>query len=127
MSHCFSLNYTIIIMGPIYGTQQAYLAYQFAEALLKTSHHLKHIFFYAEGVYNANQYSAPANDEFNLREAWGTLASQYDISLDVCVSAGLRRGIIREDELNTIDSHFNASGLTSLAEAIANSDRVIQF
>lgn len=127
MSKAVSLTYTIIVMGPIYGTQQAYLAYQFVQSLLKTSHHIQQLFFYADGVYNANPYVCPASDEFNLLEAWINLAEAHHIPLEVCVSAGLRRGILREANVDTVARPFISSGLTSLGEAIASSDRVIQF
>ena len=118
------LSYTLVIMGPAYGTQSAYCAYQFAQTLLANSNHsIANIFFYADGVYNANCYSDPANDEFDLVKAWQRLAKQYSLKLTVCVAAAQRRGI----SVNNLAEHFELTGLGELSEAVASSDRVLQF
>jgi tRNA 2-thiouridine synthesizing protein D len=119
-----SLNYTLVVMGPAYGTQSAYCAYQFAQTLLSNTHHtINNIFFYADGVYNANCYNDPANDEFDLVKAWQNLAKQYSLKLTVCVAAAQRRGISVEN----LAEHFELTGLGELSEAVANADRVLQF
>lgn len=119
-----SLKYTLVVLGPAYGTQSAYCAYQFAQALLlNTSHTIKNIFFYADGVYNGNRYTDPANDEFDLVSAWQELAKKYDLPLTICVAASLRRGITEEN----IADYFQLTGLGELTESITLSDRVIQF
>ncbi|QIQ20467.1 sulfurtransferase complex subunit TusD [Zophobihabitans entericus] len=123
-----SLRYTIVITGPAYGTQQSSCAYQFIHTLLtQTPHTIHTIFFYEDGVYNANDFIRPANDEFNLVQAWQNLASQFNLSLVTCASAALRRGVIQDEKHNNLTDHFQVSGLTALSAAIANSDRVIQF
>lgn len=129
-----SLRYTIIITGPAYGTQQASSAYQFALALLAKGHQIVNLFFYQDGVNNANQLTLPASDEFDLVRHWQTLAGTHHIPLNVCVAAALRRGVIDEQEsqqskLSTfnLQSGFTLSGLGSLAESMLTSDRTIQF
>lgn len=119
-----ALKYTLIIMGPAYGSQSAYCAYQFAQALLThTSHTITNIFFYADGVYNSNRYTDPANDEFDLVLAWQQLAQQHSLKLTVCVAAAQRRGVSQSN----IANYFELTGLGELSESIATSDRVIQF
>ena len=49
------MRFAITVTGPAYGTQQASSALQFARAVLQEGHELLSIFFYREGVYNANQ------------------------------------------------------------------------
>jgi tRNA 2-thiouridine synthesizing protein D len=56
------MRFAIMVTGPAYGTQQASSALQFADALLREGHELACVFFYREGVYNANQLSSPASD-----------------------------------------------------------------
>lgn len=119
-----SLRYTIVVMGPVYGTQQSYFAYQFIEELLKTPHIVECIFFYGEGVSNASHAVNPANDEFDLHAAWQDLARKFDISLMFCGSAGMRRGINKDCN---VENCFKFSSLTELSRLIASSDRVIQF
>lgn len=122
------LNYTVVVMGPAYGTQAATTAYQFVSSLVSTSvttsHRIEAVFFYYDGVYNANQFTDPANDEFDLVSAWQQLAKQHNIKLALCVSAALRRGII---ENKNIAEHFQLSGLSELSESLSKSDRVIEF
>lgn len=119
-----SLSYTLLITGPAYGTQSAYSAYQFADTLLTSSPHtIKSLFFYADGVYNGNCYTDPANDEFDLQAAFQKLAKDYGVKLAICIAAGQRRGIT----VNNLADQFELVGLGELSDAIATSDRTIQF
>ncbi len=52
------MRYTLLVTGPAYGTQHASSALLFARALLAQGHQLESVFFYREGVLNANQLSA---------------------------------------------------------------------
>lgn len=128
------LTYCLLVTGPAYGSQQASSAYQFAQALLAAGHRLDSVFFYREGVLNANQLTSPASDEFDLVRAWVALAQQYDIALNVCVAAALRRGVTDEQEAQqqnlpaaNLQPGFTLSGLGALAEAALSCDRMLQF
>lgn len=52
------MRFALMVTGPAYGTQQSSSAWQFANALLAEGHELASVFFYREGVYNANQLTA---------------------------------------------------------------------
>ncbi|KFK93038.1 MULTISPECIES: sulfurtransferase complex subunit TusD [unclassified Serratia (in: enterobacteria)] len=128
------LNYCLLVTGPAYGTQQASSAWQFARALLAAGHRISSVFFYREGVLNANQLTSPASDEFDLIKAWVTLSRQHAIELNVCVAAALRRGITDEREAAqlglaaaNLQEGFTLSGLGALAEAALSCDRLVQF
>lgn len=128
------INYCLLVTGPAYGTQQASSAYQFASALLAKGHQLSSVFFYREGVLNANQLAAPANDEFDLVRAWGQLTQQHDVTLNVCIAAALRRGVTNEQEaqqqglpIANLQPGFTLSGLGALAEALLGCDCIVQF
>ncbi|HHQ6566468.1 TPA: sulfurtransferase complex subunit TusD [Serratia fonticola] len=128
------LNYCLLVTGPAYGTQQASSAWQFAQALLAAGHRITSVFFYREGVLNANQLSSPASDEFDLVRAWTALAQQHGVELNVCVAAALRRGVTDEQEAAqlalaaaNLQPGFTLSGLGSLAEAALSNDRLVQF
>ena len=128
------MRYALLVTGPAYGTQQASSALQFARALLEEGHELISIFFYREGVYNANQLTAPASDEFDLVRAWQSLHQQYRVALHICVAAALRRGVTDEAEAHrlglpgfNLQPGFSLSGLGALAEAALTCDRVVQF
>lgn len=128
------LNYCLLVTGPAYGTQQASSAWQFAQALLAAGHRITSVFFYREGVLNANQLTSPANDEFDLVRAWVTLAQQHAVELNVCVAAALRRGVADKQEASqlqllaaNLQPGFTLSGLGALAEAALSCDRLVQF
>ncbi|MBA5204363.1 sulfurtransferase complex subunit TusD [Pectobacterium aroidearum] len=128
------LSYCLLVTGPAYGTQQASSALQFAQALLAEGYRLKSVFFYREGVLNANQLTSPANDEFDLVRAWQLLGETHQVALNVCVAAALRRGVTdaqQAAQLNLAGANlqpgFVLSGLGELAQSVLTCDRVIQF
>ncbi|MEM0672673.1 sulfurtransferase complex subunit TusD [Dickeya oryzae] len=128
------LSYCLLVTGPAYGTQQACSAFQFAQALLAQGHRLQSVFFYREGVLNANQLTAPANDEFDLVRAWQQLASSHEVELNVCVAAALRRGVTdatQSAQLQlsgaNLQPGFTLSGLGELSQSVLRCDRVVQF
>ncbi len=129
-----TLTYSLLVNGGIYGSQSALSAYQFAQALLKQGHTLVSVFFYQDGVFNASALAVPANDEFNLANAWRDLSVQHKVSLQTCVAASLRRGIVGSEEAKqhqisaaNLANEFEQAGLGSLAEALLTQDRVVQF
>ncbi|QIZ49678.1 sulfurtransferase complex subunit TusD [Dickeya zeae] len=128
------LSYCLLVTGPAYGTQQASSAFQFAQALLAQGHQLQSVFFYREGVLNANQLTAPANDEFDLVRAWQQLALSHEVALNVCVAAALRRGVTdvtQSAQLQlsgaNLQPGFTLSGLGELSQSVLRCDRVVQF
>lgn len=128
------MRYTLLVTGAPYGTQQASSALLFARALLAAGHQLESVFFYREGVLNANQLTAPASDEFDLVRAWQALQQEQGVALNICVAAALRRGVTDEQEaarLQLVGSNlqpgFTLSGLGALAEAALSCDRLVQF
>ena len=128
------MRFAIVVTGPAYGTQQASSALQFAQALLEEGHTLSSVFFYREGVYNANQLTSPASDEFDLVRAWQQMNTQHGVELNICVAAALRRGVVDETEAGPLglasaklQPGFTLSGLGALAQASLTCDRVVQF
>ncbi len=129
-----ALTYTLVVNGPVYGTQASRSAYQFALALIEKGHQLISVFFYQQGVDNGSGLTVPANDEFDLAKAWQRLALQHGVALETCVAASLRRGIVSNQEaqqhnLNgaNLAEPFTPAGLGSLAQALLTQDRVVQF
>jgi len=129
-----SLQYCLMVTGPAYGTQQAGSALQFARALMAAGHRIITIFFYQDGVLNANRYTSPAGDEVDMVRAWQQFGREHGVLLEVCVAAALRRGITDEREAGQLNlpgynlqPGFVLSGLGSLAQAVAQCDRFIQF
>ena len=98
-------------------------AYRFAEAALAKGHQIARVFFYNDGVYNANKLSEPQTDDRNLVVLWSELGKANDIDLVVCIAAALRRGI--KDEV--LQDGFRISGLGQLVEAGIENDRLVVF
>ncbi|SCC69471.1 sulfurtransferase complex subunit TusD [Kosakonia oryziphila] len=128
------MRFALMVTGPAYGTQQASSAYQFALALLEAGHTLSSVFFYREGVNNANALTAPASDEFDLVRAWQRLHDEQQVELHICVAAALRRGVVDDNEARrlalpatNLQAGFSLTGLGALAEAAISCDRVVQF
>lgn len=128
------MRFALMVTGPAYGTQQASSAYQFARAVIEEGHRVESVFFYREGVYNANQLTSPASDEFDMVRAWQRLSEEQGVALHICVAAALRRGITDDEQAQQLDlpganlqPGFTLSGLGALAEAALTSDRMVQF
>ena len=124
------MRYVIAVKSPIYGKQGAFLAYQFADALIKKGHKISQIFFFQDGVSNGNAFVYPANDEVNLQKHWQMFSITHNVPLHLCVAASQRRGVVDSLTTSTTDHYNLAEGfiITGLGEFMAASlkaDRVI--
>ena len=81
------------------------------------------MFFYCDGVHNANRLAAPPGGETNLVRDWSKFAADDTVDLVVCINAGSRRGL-REANLAP---GFRISGLGQLVESIVVADRFVPF
>ncbi|QIQ41527.1 MAG: sulfurtransferase complex subunit TusD [Buchnera aphidicola (Aphis urticata)] len=126
------MNYTVLVTGSAYGTQHARTAFLFCESLIQMHHVLNSVFFYCDGVLNANIMNKTPIDEFNLMQGWKALYEKYDVKLYVCTSAAERRGVVEDNTISNLKKgnlapFFQLSGLLELGNAIYISDRIIQF
>lgn len=117
------MHYVLAIKSPVYGGQGAYLAYQFANALLAKQHQISQIFFFQNGVSNGNCLVDPASDELNLVQAWQQFSQQYNVPLHLCIAASQRRGISAEN----LAEGFVLAGLGEFSKAVLEADRVMSF
>ena len=117
------MKFAILVNEAPFSHQAAQSALAFAEAVLASGHELLRVFFYFDGVQNANRLAAPAAEDGNLVRAWSDLATQNGVELIVCIAAGLRRGV-REANLAP---GFRISGLGQLVEAGVMADRLVTF
>ena len=92
------------------------------------------IFFYADAANTANRLRWQSADQMNITKEWQKLAEQYQLTLPVCVSTALSRGI-SDSENSTrhqLDSEnlaagFKLVGLSELAMMMQGDCRLIQF
>lgn len=128
------MKYSLNILASPYSGQSSDTAYQFARAALGRGHSIYRIFFFGEGVYNANHLVCSPQDEADKFQRWSGLSTEFDIDLVVCVASALKRGILDQTESTRagLDQYsttppFDISGLGQLYDAIACSDRLVSF
>ena len=128
------MRFAILINTSPYQYQAADTAYFFTGAALRGGHEVVRVFFYHDGVYNANRFNIPPQDEMNIGERWVALGAQYALDLVVCVAAAQRRGVIDSEERirhgkdgDNLEKGFRISGLGQWVEAMLAADRVMVF
>jgi len=106
----------------------------FAQQLLIQGHEIYRLFFFGDGVHNANKLAVVSQDETHIQQQWDKLITSNNIDSIVCVSSALKRGIIDLEESNRHElesvSLFDSSkiaGLGQLIDASINSDRLVNF
>ncbi|WP_296243827.1 sulfurtransferase complex subunit TusD, partial [Psychrobacter sp. UBA6766] len=86
----------------------------------QNSHTPLNIFFYADAANTANRLRWQSADQRNITKEWQNLAEQYQLTLPVCVSTALSRGISDNENSarHQLDSENLASGfkLVGLSE-----------
>ena len=117
------MKFAILVNEGPFGRQAADSALAFASAVLARKHELLRVFFYFDGVQNANRLAVPPSDERNLVRAWSKFGIEHGIDLVLCVTAGMRRGV---REVNLAPG-FRISGMGQLVEAGILADRLITF
>lgn len=129
-----SLSFAILVSSSVYGGANALTALQFIRSALKAHHQIAGVFFYQDGVTNASCLTCPASDEYDTHRQWESLAEGDKIPLYLCVSAGLRRGILDSENAvengkvaANVSSPFEIVGLGQMAELLLTSDRVVRF
>ena len=117
------MKFGILVSEGPYTHQASDSAYQFAAAALAKGHEIQRIFFYHDGVNNANKLTEPPQDDRHIVKRWSKLAEEHKVDLVVCVAAALRRGI--KDEL--LAKGFRISGLGQLVDSAIKTDRLVVF
>jgi len=117
------LKFGILVNEGPFQHQASDSAYLFTKAALEKGHEVFRVFFYYDGVNNANKLSEPQADDRDLVKLWSKLAEDHKVDLVVCVAAAMRRGI-KDDVLAP---GFRISGLGQLIEAGIVADRLVTF
>ena len=117
------MKFGILVNEGPFQHQAADSAYLFAQAAIAKGHEVSRVFFYHDGVNNANMLSEPPQDDRDIVARWSKLNSEHGVDLVVCVAAALRRGI----KDSNLAKGFRIAGLGQLIEVGINADRVISF
>jgi tRNA 2-thiouridine synthesizing protein D len=117
------MKFGILVNEGPYEHQASDSAYLFCKAALERGHEIQRVFFYHDGVNNANKLTEPPQDDRNIVQRWSQLAQSHGVDLVVCVAAALRRGIKAE----ILAPGFRISGLGQLVESGIKADRLVVF
>ncbi|HLN25964.1 MAG TPA: sulfurtransferase complex subunit TusD [Patescibacteria group bacterium] len=117
------MKFAILVNEGPFNHQASDSALAFARAVLARGHGLFRVFFYFDGVHNANRLAAPPAEDRNIVRGWSQLATENGVDLVVCIAAGMKRGV-REANLAP---GFRISGMGQLVEAGMVADRLITF
>jgi tRNA 2-thiouridine synthesizing protein D len=128
------VKFSIVIYAAPYSSEAAATALRFTKTLLDQGHELYRLFFFGDGVHNANRLSVVAQDDKNIQQAWDELIKTRGLDSVICVSSAIKRGIVDETEsqryeLNAVSAYDSSeiSGLGQLVDATLHSDRVVNF
>lgn len=110
----------------------SYSAYKFCAAALRQGHSITQVFFYGDAVVHGNRLATQHSDEVDVQALWQDLAKQHAVPLVICATVGARHGVYPADALTdpaqaNLAEHFSAGGLAEYIEAVATSDRLVQF
>ena len=129
-----SASFTILVSCSPYSRQGHHSALAFAKAAIESGHSINCVFFHGDAVTVANELNCPPVDEVNITFEWQMFARNHNVELSVCIAASLRRGICDAEtaaqeqlNFNNLAKQFQLDGLGALAQATADSDRLIRF
>ncbi|GAA0314035.1 sulfurtransferase complex subunit TusD [Psychrobacter aestuarii] len=126
---------TLLLLTKDPSHPMAMLALRYAEAFLQ-AHDAKllSVFFYADAASIANRLRWQSAEQFNITEAWQSLASAHGLDLPVCVSTALSRGITDTDNGtrhqltgDNLAAGFDLVGLGELASLMQAEARMLSF
>lgn len=128
------MKFAIVVYGAPYSHQASRSGYLFTRAVLEMGHEVYRVFFYHDGVYNANRLAAPPQNEADIHSDWAALSSSHNLDLVVCIASALRRGMLDPTEAARYDKsadsmaeEFTISGLGQLIDAALEADKLVTF
>ncbi len=116
------MKFGILVQSGPYNEQASDTAYHFIEAAMQKGHEIVGVFFYNDGVQNANKLMDPPTDDRHIANRWSTLGAK-GVDLVVCIAAAKRRGITDE----VLPENMRISGLGQLVDMAIQADRMITF
>ncbi|MFW8589643.1 sulfurtransferase complex subunit TusD [Glaciecola sp. 2405UD65-10] len=127
-------SFTVMVTKSPFDSRNVENAITFCRAAINSGHKINQVFFYQAGVQCASSLLEPNSDEINTRQAWLELHNKHGINLNVCTTAGSRRGVVAIDSSPStqtfspnIEAPFTAVGLSAYFEALADGGVNIQL
>ncbi|HQQ64323.1 MAG TPA: sulfurtransferase complex subunit TusD [Pseudomonadales bacterium] len=128
------MTFALLVTAAPFSQQGAATALRFAQAAIASGHRIGRVFFYRDGVYNANALSVFPQDEQDIPEDWQMFCREHRIDAVVCVSAAIKRGIVDTRESQRHELHASSlaapmviGGLGQLTDAMIDCDRLVTF
>ena len=75
------MKFAIVVHGAPYSDQAARSAYLFARSVIEEGHAIYRVFFYHDGVYNANLLSVPPQDEAHIESEWANFGREHQLDM----------------------------------------------
>ncbi|MDP2608742.1 MULTISPECIES: sulfurtransferase complex subunit TusD [unclassified Oceanobacter] len=109
-------------------------AQDFVRAALAQGHQIHRVFFYQDAVLcGSNRIQSPQGQQ-DIGEQWQQLANTGQFPLQLCIANSIRRGLVDQQESErydlpgaTLQPGFELAGLGEMADACAQSDRILEF
>ncbi len=127
-------SFTLLVTQSPFQTDAHLQAMDFARAVYRSGHCLDRVFFYQDAVLCANTRIQAPQGQAGIADAWAQCAGEYGFPLQLCIANAIRRGMVNEQENEryqldgaTVVAPFELCGLGEMAEAVSQSDRVVQF
>ncbi|WP_028696148.1 sulfurtransferase complex subunit TusD [Pseudomonas cremoricolorata] len=127
------MKFAIAVFSPAHAPSSR-RALRFAEAAIQSGHQVARLFFYQDGVHSASSNIVTPQDEVDIAAQWRSFVEQHQLDAVVCIAAGLRRGVLNQDEATrhgrpaaNLSAPWDLSGLGQLHEAAQLADRLICF
>lgn len=127
-------HYSILVTSSPYEGQHAQRAVSFIKSAIAQGHTVDNVFFYGQGVHHANGFMVEVGDEFYPLKAWQALKHDHDVTLLLCITAAVKRGIVGDKEAasagvsdTNVADGFEQAGLGEFFTALHNCDKVVQF
>lgn len=107
--------------------QAANTGYQFIKAALANGHDILLVFFYYDGVCNAQVPGFAGEDDLSAH--WSALAREHALDLMLCISAAQRRGLAlgENEDGGWLAPGFRIGGLGQWVDACLKADRILAF
>ena len=124
------MKFTVIVHSSPLSHQGSSSALNFCQAVLSAGHTIVRVFFYGQGVINADMKASPNN---NLTQQWLALTQRQPLDLVICSASAAQYGILNAAQAKqrqlkaNIALGFEISGLGQMMAACIESDRTVTF
>lgn len=139
------MGFNLLVTGSPFSTLACHQALRFAVAAQKANKRIEQVFFYQDAVLIGNAYILVPANEPNIQTDWLNWSEESGVTLNLCIAACLRRGIMSTDEAirhqkhpqestnseitttGTLQEGFVLSGLGDFTAACINSGTTLTF